>query len=125
MSDGMSGAIRCFVWGAKGAVEELPTIPFRAIRISGGKPANLKARLLPVGRLRYYYKWPGHGSNTWHRLRYWPTRRRVLDIRGEYNPENPAARKDHCRQAADLVVLGLLALAIAPLFTPLDLQIRC
>ena len=72
--------------------------------------------------MRYYYKWPGHGSNTWHRLRYWPTRRRVLDIRGEYNPKILRREKTIVDKRPIWWVLGLLALAIAPLFTPLDLQ---
>ena len=77
-----------YPWGAKGAVEELPTIPFRSHQEIWQRTRKSKARLFRVGRLRYYYKWPGHGRFTWHRLRYWPTRRRVLRIRGEYNPKS-------------------------------------
>ena len=76
-----------FLWGAKGAIEELPTIPFRSHQEIWRKTRESKTELFPVGRLRYYYKWPGHGSATWNRLRYWPTRRRGLRVRGEYNPK--------------------------------------
>src|ERR1700688_2314893 len=67
-----------FLWSAKGAIEELPTIPFRSHQEIWRKTRESRTELFPVGRLRYYYKWPGHGSATWNRLRYWPTRRRVL-----------------------------------------------
>src|ERR1700730_7675232 len=111
-----------FVWGAKGAVEELPANPYQSHQDTWRKTRESKARLLPVGRVRYYYKWPGHGTNSWHRLRYWPTRRRVLDIRGEYNPKILRREKTIVDKRPIWWVLGLLALAIAPLFTPLDLQ---
>jgi branched-chain amino acid transport system permease protein len=111
-----------FVWGAKGAVEELPANPYQNHQDIWRKTRESKARLLPVGRVRYYYKWPGHGGNTWRRLRYWPTRRRVLDIRGEYNPKILRREKTIVDKRPIWWVLGLLALAIAPLFTPLDLQ---
>jgi branched-chain amino acid transport system permease protein len=111
-----------FVWGAKGAVEELPANPFQNHQSIWRQTRESKTRLLPVGRLRYYYKWPGHGSKTWRRLRYWPTRRRVLDIRGESNPKILRREKTIVDKRPIWWVLGLLTLAIAPLFTPLDLQ---
>ena len=66
-------------WGAEGAVEALPTIPFRSPQETWDATRQSKVPMLPVGRLRYYYKWPGHGSRLWNRLRYWPTRRRADD----------------------------------------------
>ena len=111
-----------FVWDAKGAVEELPSIPFQSHQEVWEQTRQSKTRLLAVGRLRYYYKWPGHGEKTWHRLRYWPTRRRVLRVRGEYNPKNFRREKTIVDKRPIWWVLGLLALALAPLFTPLALQ---
>jgi branched-chain amino acid transport system permease protein len=111
-----------FLWGAKGAVEELPTIPFRSHQEVWRKTRESKTPLLPVGRLRYYYKWPGHGSTTWRRLRYWPTRRRVLRIRGEYNPKSLRREKTIVDKRPIWWALGLLALVLGPLFTPAGLE---
>jgi branched-chain amino acid transport system permease protein len=111
-----------YPWGAKGAVEELPTIPFRSHQEIWQRTRKSKARLFRVGRLRYYYKWPGHGRFTWHRLRYWPTRRRVLRIRGEYNPKSQRREKTIVDKRPIWWMLGLLALAIGPLFIPTDFQ---
>ena len=59
---------------------------------------------------------------TWNRLRYWPTRRRVLRIRGEYNPKTLRREKTIVDKRPIWWVLGLLVLALGPLFTPLGLQ---
>ncbi|HWA43554.1 MAG TPA: branched-chain amino acid ABC transporter permease [Hypericibacter adhaerens] len=71
-----------------------------------------------VGRLRYYYKWPGHGSMLWRRLRYWPTRRTVLRFRGEYNPKTLRREKTIVDKRPIWWILGFIAMAIAPLFAP-------
>ncbi len=103
MSENDHGAIRCSSGAPRARSRNCRPIRIKAIRRSGGKRASRKRELLPVGRLRYYYKWPGHGSQhlaSAALLADAPPRaahsRRV-------QPENPAARKDHCRQAADLV----------------------
>jgi branched-chain amino acid transport system permease protein len=111
-----------FLWGAKDAAEELPSIEFHSHQDVWQRTRQSKTKLFAVGRLRYYYKWPGHGAKTWHRLRYWPTRRRLLRIRGEYNPKILRREKTIVDKRPIWWVLGLLALALAPLFTPLELQ---
>ena len=55
-------------------------------------------------------------------MRYWPTRRRVLRIRGEYNPKTLRREKTIVDKRPIWWLLGLLALALGPLFTPLDVQ---
>ena len=111
-----------YPWGAKGAVESLPTTPFRSHQEIWRSTRKSKTKLFSVGRLRYYYKWPGHGARTWRRLRYWPTRRRVLRIRGEYNPKNLRREKTIVDKRPIWWTLGFIALAVGPLFTPVDLQ---
>jgi branched-chain amino acid transport system permease protein len=111
-----------FLWGAKDAIEELPTIPFHSHQKVWHDTRESKTKLFQVGRLRYYYKWPGHGILTWHRLRYWPTRRRMLRIRGEYNPKSLRREKTIVDKRPIWWVLGLLLLALGPLFTPIGLQ---
>jgi branched-chain amino acid transport system permease protein len=75
-----------------------------------------------VGRLRYYYKWPGHRGRTWWRKRWWPTRRRVLNIRGEYNPKTLRRQKTIVDKRPIWWTIGLLFLAVAPLFVPQSQQ---
>jgi branched-chain amino acid transport system permease protein len=111
-----------FLWGAKGAVESLPTTSFRSHQDIWRSTRKSKTKLFSIGRLRYYYKWPGHGARTWRRLRYWPTRRRVLRIRGEYNPKNLRREKTIVDKRPIWWVLGFVALAVGPLFTPIALQ---
>ena len=86
---------------------DVPTAPYRRPTETWEETTAYKMPTHPVGRLRYYYKWPGHGERTWLRPRWWPTRRRVLDIRGEYNPKTLQTSKDHRRQASDLVGGGV------------------
>lgn len=52
-----------------------------------------KPTMYKVGRLNFFYKWPGHGAHLWHRIRYWPTRRRVLNIAGGYNAKTMRREK--------------------------------
>ncbi|WP_204350156.1 hypothetical protein, partial [Klebsiella pneumoniae] len=75
-----------------------------------------------VGRLRYFWKAQGHGERTWNRLRYWPTRRRVLDIRGEYNPKILRREKTILDRRPIYWALSFLAILLAPLIVPGDLQ---
>ena len=71
-----------------------------------------------MGRLRYYYKWPGHGKNLWNRLRYFPTRRTVLRFRGEYNPKTLRREKTIVDKRPIWWVLGFIALMLAPFVFP-------
>ncbi|GGC77081.1 branched-chain amino acid ABC transporter permease [Chelatococcus reniformis] len=109
-------------WGAEGAEEEIPSNPHRDPREVWVRTRESKAPLLPVGRLRYYHKWPGHGGRLWQRMRYWPTRRRVLHIRGEYNPKTLRREKTIVDKRPIWWVLGLVALLLAPAVMPADFQ---
>lgn len=110
-----------YLWDVKDAVEELPTIDYVSPQEVWDKTRKSKAPMLPVGRLRYYYKWPGHGGALWSRLRYWPTRRRMLHIRGEYNPKTMHREKTIVDKRPIWWTLGLLAFALAPLVMPADM----
>ncbi|WP_316229458.1 branched-chain amino acid ABC transporter permease [Bradyrhizobium sp. SZCCHNR1070] len=105
-------------WGGAGAEPEVPTIPYKDPTEIWTQTRESRVRLLPVGRLRYYYKWPGHGEKLWTKLRYWPTRRRVLHVRGEYNPKTLRREKTIVDKRPIWWVLGLLALALAPFAFP-------
>ena len=79
---------------------------------------SFKAAMHPVGRLRYYRKWPGHGGDVWARLRWWPTRRRVLDISSAYNPRTLKTQKTIDDKRPIWWVLGFVIMALVPFFIP-------
>jgi branched-chain amino acid transport system permease protein len=108
--------------GVDGALDGLPVDEWHNPQTIWDKVRTSRVRLYPVGRLRYYYKWPGHGARTWYRKRYWPTRRRVLDIRGESNAKTGRREKTIIDKRPIWWVLGLLSLLLAPLFIPLSVQ---
>lgn len=71
----------------------------------------------PVGRRRWWPKLRTRGAATWHRLRYPFTRRHVLWTRGEYNPRTLANEIRILDKRPIWWVLGLAALALAPMLT--------
>ncbi|VFU08769.1 branched-chain amino acid ABC transporter permease [Methylocella tundrae] len=110
-----------YLWDVENAVEELPTGEYVSPQDIWDKTRRSKVPMLPVGRLRYYYKWPGHGGALWGRLRYWPTRRRMLNIRGEYNAKTMRREKTIVDKRPIWWLLGLVAFALAPLVIPGDM----
>lgn len=109
-------------WQGDAPAEPVPTNDWTNPQSTWDKTRQSRVPMLPVGRLRYYYKWPGHGDRLWHRLRWWPTRRRVLLIRGEYNPKSLRREKTIVDKRPIWWAMGLFAAVIAPLFVPGDLQ---
>ena len=107
-----------FAWGVERAEEEIAANPHRPPQEPWDATRKSKTPMLKVGRLRYYYKWPGHGGMLWRRLRYWPTRRRVLNIRGEYNPKTMRREKTIVDKRPIWWVLGMVFLTIAPWLMP-------
>lgn len=105
-------------WHGAREVDEVPTTTWRDPLAVWRAERGFKARLYRIGRLRFFYKFKAHGEALWHRTRYWPTRRRVLDVRGGYNPKTLAAEKT-IRDKRPLYWLGAFALMFAlPLFVP-------
>lgn len=111
-----------FGWGVDHTEEQTPTNDYRPPQEPWEDTTASKVEMLPVGRLRRYYKWPGHGGWTWNRKRYWPTRRRVLNIRGEYNPKTLRREKTIVDKRPIWWVMAFVFLAIAPWLMPLDYQ---
>ncbi|WP_020185005.1 branched-chain amino acid ABC transporter permease [Methylopila sp. 73B] len=111
-----------YFWGVEGAEKEVPSIPHKSPQDVWDETTTSKATMLPVGRLRYYYKWPGHGGLTWPRFRYWGTRRRALNIRSVYNPKTMRLEKTIVDKRPIWWVLGLLAFMLAPLVMPTSFQ---
>ncbi|WP_371827080.1 branched-chain amino acid ABC transporter permease [Bradyrhizobium sp. 184] len=110
------------IWGVVGAQEEIPANHHRDPAEVWKTTTESKVSLHRVGRIRYYYKWSGHGTKLWSKLRYWPTRRRVLHMRGEYNPKTLRREKTIVDKRPIWWVLGLLALGLAPFVFPAGMQ---
>lgn len=106
------------VWHAAKANPEAPTPDWTDPTEIWRKKRTSHAKLYKVGRLRYYHKWGGHGVKLWSRLRYWPTRRRVLDIRSEYNPKTQRVEKTIVDKRPIWWMMALMALAVLPMLTP-------
>ncbi len=64
---------------------EVATNDYLSPQTTWRETTRFKPKMYKVGRLNFFYKWPGHGGHLWWRTRYWPTRRRVLNIGGSYN----------------------------------------
>ncbi len=63
----------------------------------------------------------GHGA-AWKRTRYWPTRRRVLNIRGEYNPKSLRREKTIVDKRPIYWAIAFLVMLVAPLLVPSDYE---
>lgn len=104
------------VWGAKGGNYEVPSIKVEDPRSVWDNNKTYKVPLYQVGRFKYIYKWKNHGARLWKRLRWWPTRRTLLHIRGYYNKKSLKAQKLIVDKRPIYWVIGLTALALAPFF---------
>ena len=105
-------------WDPKGPIDEIPTNEWRSPESSWDAAREYKVPTHPVGRLRYYYKWPGHGKRLWNKVRYFPTRRTVLRFRGEYNPKTLHREKTIVDKRPIWWMLGFIALMLAPFVMP-------
>ncbi|WGR98017.1 branched-chain amino acid ABC transporter permease [Bradyrhizobium sp. ISRA443] len=111
-----------FAWDSGQEVEQLPTASYVSHQEIWETTRSSRTKLFQVGRLRYYHKWAGHGQRTWRRRRYWPTRRRMLRIRGEYNDKSLRREKTIVDKRPIWWVMGLIALALVPLVAPESLE---
>lgn len=99
-------------------MREVDTNPHLSHQTTWDETTAFKPTMYRVGRLRYYYKWPGHGARLWSRMRYWPTRRRVLNIRGEYNPKTMRREKTIVDKRPIWWAMALVGLLLLPFFVP-------
>ena len=105
-------------WDPDGSIEEIPTNDWKSPESSWDAAREFKVPTYLVGRLRYYYKWPGHGKRLWNRWRYFPTRRTLLRFRGEYNYKTLRREKTIVDKRPIWWVIGFIALLLAPFFLP-------
>jgi branched-chain amino acid transport system permease protein len=109
-------------WRVKKEADEAATNQWRNPQESWNKTRESKTTLFKVGRLRYYFKSSGHGDSTWNRWRYPFTRRRVLNLRGEYNRKSLRREKTLVDRRPVYWVLSFIAMLLAPLVVPVDMQ---
>jgi branched-chain amino acid transport system permease protein len=82
------------------------------------KNTAFKVPTYRVGRLKYFIIWHAHGRSTWNRMRWWPTRRNLLNIRGLYNRKTAIAEKIILDRRPIYWLLCLLLFLIGPLLFP-------
>jgi branched-chain amino acid transport system permease protein len=97
---------------------EVPANPHLSHQVTWDETTHFRPRMYLVGRLRFYYKWPGHGGRLWWRTRWWPTRRRVLGIRGEYNPKTMRREKTIADRRPIWWALAIAVLLLLPVGVP-------
>jgi len=105
-------------WGTATANEEAPSIPVPDPRKPWRENLRFKVPTYPVGRLKHFVIWPAHASRTWNRIRWWPTRRNLLNIRGLYNRKTAVAEKKIADRKPIYWLLALVLLALGPLLFP-------
>lgn len=110
------------VWGTANGMDEAPSITVPDPRGVWDDNIAYKVPTYKVGRLRHYIIWPAHGERLWNRVRWWPTRRNLLNIRGLYNTKTLAAEKKIMDRRPIYWALCLLWLALAPFFFPASMQ---
>ena len=105
-------------WDPAGPGDEVPIDEWRSPQEGWDRNRAFAAPTHPVGRARYYYKWPGHGRFNWHRWRYLSTRRLLLRIRGEYNEKTLRRQKTIADKRPIWWILSFVALLVAPFVFP-------
>lgn len=110
------------VWGARGGNHEVESIHPGDPRAVWAENTAFKVRTYKVGRFKYIHKWRSHGARLWKRIRWWPTRRTLLLIRGYYNKKTLKAQKLIVDKRPIYWTIALLFLAVAPFFLPESMQ---
>jgi len=107
-----------FVWGTASGNDEAPSTRVPDPRDTWRKNIAFKVPTHAVGRLKYFLIWRHHGSRTWNRTRWWPTRRNLLDVKGLYNRKTAIPEKKILDRRPIYWVLSLVLLLSGPLLFP-------
>ncbi len=105
-------------WGTSAGNDEAESIIVPDPSIPWHQNTGFKIKTFPVGRLKYFAIWPAHGSKTWDRTRWWPTRRNLLNIKGLYNRKSAVAEKKIVDRRPIYWVICLIVLALGPMIFP-------
>jgi branched-chain amino acid transport system permease protein len=110
------------VWDDRDGSFEVPSVQVPDPTAIWRENQEYKVKTYKVGRLKHYHIWSGHGEKTWHRWRWWPTRRNMLHLRGLYNRKTLKAEKKILDRRPIYWIMCLFLLAIAPAFFPESMQ---
>jgi len=110
------------VWGTATGNEKAPSICVPDPQHVWDESRGYKVPTSKVGRFKHYIIWPNHGGRTWNRLRWWPTRRNLLHIKGQYNRRTLAAEKKIMDRRPVYWALCLLIIALGPFFFPASMM---
>ncbi len=110
------------VWGTNTGEGQVDSIPVPDPATGWDAHRKFKVKTYKVGRLKHYHIWDNHGDRTWKRVRWWPTRRNLLNIRGKYNRKTLNAEKKIVDRRPIYWVICLFILAVAPFFFPESMQ---
>lgn len=110
------------VWDTRGKEGKVASIPVPDPATAWDDQKEYKAKTYKLGRLKHYHIWANHGERTWNRMRWWPTRRNLLNIRGKYNRKTLVAEKKIIDRRPIYWVLCLFILAIGPFLFPTSMQ---
>jgi branched-chain amino acid transport system permease protein len=105
-------------WGTATANAEAPSIHVPDPATVWRESTTFKVQTYLVGRLKYFIVWPTHRKATWDRLRWWPTRRNILNIRAHYNPKTDVSEKKILDRKPIYWLFALVALLLGPLIFP-------
>ena len=105
-------------WGTATANAEAPSISVPDPATVWRESTTFKVQTYLVGRLKYFIVWPTHRKATWDRLRWWPTRRNILNIRAHYNPKTDVSEKKILDRKPIYWLFALVALLLGPLIFP-------
>ncbi len=103
-------------WGAK--TTDIPTVAATDCSDVWDANTEYKAKTYKVGRLKHYVIWPNHGQRMWTRLRWWPTRRNLLHVKGLYNRKTLVAEKKILDRRPIYWAICLLLIAMGPMLFP-------
>ena len=106
------------VWGTATGNAQAPSIPVPDPRDTWRRNTSFKVQTYLVGRLRYFMIWPHHGSRTWNRTRWWPTRRNLLNIKGLYSRKTATPEKKIIDRRPIYWLFCLCLLLAGPLLFP-------
>lgn len=95
-----------------------PTNPWLSHQTTWDETRAFKPRMHKVGRFNFFHKWPGHGGQLWHRTRYWPTRRRVLNVSGGWNAKTMRREKTILDKRPIWWTLAFALFLIVPFLVP-------
>lgn len=110
------------VWGTATGNTQAPSVPVPDIRDDWDAKTGYDVPTHKVGRLKHYIIWPNHGARLWNRLRWWPTRRNLLHVRGLYNRKTAVAEKKIIDRRPAYWAVSLIILALGPLLFPSDMM---